>query len=454
MGRKKAEIPTGKYKLRTDQTKCECIDKKKCKCKFPLYLEYTLNRKFAKVTTEYKFTTSEWDKNNQQVRGTVDNYNRINKLLKKRKTDIDGVVLDYFDKTKGNTKKRLTIDHLRAIVQQKPLTKLGKVENNEFFAMALKLQEDEYSQGRNSYSLYKNKLNQIGIFKKFIIQKIGEQYINCDDIDIDLINNYIKWRKDRGNKPVTINKALVPINQTLKIASIKGFANGEMVHLISQAYLPIKNKLRDEDEEDNNVKYLTEDQIKSLVELYPKLHIRTKDYVDMFLFAVHTGLRTSDVITLRWTNIDLENKELDKRLYKGNDKLLIPLINPAIQILEKWKERKLNDVFVFDILPSDFNMQDIPLLDKMRVNKNRSILTSLNEVGNKLELPFNMGMHTARHTFAVLALRRHVNLHILSQLLGHSSILVTEKVYAKFMPEDIKEEVENKLDFNFLPNGY
>lgn len=446
MGRKKADRPTGKFKLRTDQSKGDD--------KFTLYLEYTLNRKFAKTTTEYRFKLTEWDDKNQKVKGTVPNYNRINAQLAKLKNGIDAAIIDYLDKTKGNTKKRLTIDHLRAIVQQKPLTKLGKVENNEFFAMAVKLQEDEYSHGKNSYSLYKNKLNQIGIFKKFIIQKTGEQYINCDDIDIDLINNYIKWRKDRGNKPVTINKALVPINQTLKIASIKGFANSEMVHLISQTYLPIKTKLRDEDEEDNDVKYLTEEQIKSLLELYPKLHIRTKDYVDMFLFAVHTGLRTSDVITLRWINIDFVNKELNKRLYKGDNKLSTPLIKPAIQILEKWKERKLNDVFVFDILPSDFNLQDIPLLDKMRINKNRSILTSLNEVGNKLELPFNMGMHTARHTFAVLALRRHVNLHILSQLLGHSSILVTEKVYAKHLPETIKEEVETKLDFNFLPNGY
>lgn len=446
MGRKKADRPTGKFKLRTDQSKGDD--------KFTLYLEYTLNRRFAKTTTEYRFKLTEWDDKNQKVKGIVPNYNRINAQLAKLKNGVDAAIIDYLDKAKGNTKKRLTIDHLRAIVQQKPLTKLGKVESNEFFVMAVKLQEDEYSQGRNSYSLYKNKLNQIGIFKKFVIQKTGEQFINCVDIDIDLINDYIKWRKDKGNKPVTINKSLVPINQTLKIASIKGFANGEMVYLISQAYLPIKTKLTDEEDKDNNVKHLTEEQLKSLVQLYPKLHIRTKDYVDMFLFAVHTGLRTSDVITLRWSHIDFVNKELDKRLYKGDNKILIPLIKPAIQILEKWKERKLNDVFVFDILPSDFNLQDIPLLDKMRINKNRSILTSLNEVGNKLELPFNMGMHTARHTFAVLALDREVKLHILSQLLGHSSILVTEKVYAKFLKETIKDEVETKLDFNFLPNGY
>lgn len=447
MGRRKAIVPIGNLKLRTDQTN------KKGLCKIELI--YSLNGEKAPTSTGISIKPIDWDETNKRIKSSVQNYHRLNGQLAKLKADIDRNIVDYIDKLqRGNTKKRLNIRTLRAIVKQEPLTILGNVENDEFFGMAIKLQEDEYSQGKNSYSLYKNKLNQIGMFKKFIIQKSGEQFLNCADIDIDLISDYIRWRKEKGNKPVTINKALVPINQTLKIASIKGFANSEMTYLISQAYLPIKTKLKDEDEEDNDVKYLTEEQIKSLVKLYPKLHIRTRDYVDMFLFAVHTALRVSDIITLRWVNIDFENRELNKILYKGDNKLSTPLIKPAIQILEKWKERKLNDVFVFDILPPDFNMQDIPLLDKMRINKNRSILTSLNEVGNKLELPFNMGMHVGRHTFAVLALNRKVNLHILSQLLGHSSILVTEKVYAKFLPETIKEEVETKLDFNFLPDNY
>lgn len=140
MGRKKADRPTGKFKLRTDQSKGDD--------KFTLYLEYTLNRKFAKTTTEYKLKPSEWDNKNQKVKGTVPNYNRINAQISKLKNGIDGAIIDYLDKTKGNTKRRLTIDILRSIVQRKPITTLGKVENNEFFAMANKIQEDEYSHGK------------------------------------------------------------------------------------------------------------------------------------------------------------------------------------------------------------------------------------------------------------------------------------------------------------------
>lgn len=80
MGRKKADRPTGKFKLRTDQSKGDD--------KFTLYLEYTLNRKFAKTTTEYRFKLSEWDDKNQKVKGTVANYNRINAQLAKLKNSI------------------------------------------------------------------------------------------------------------------------------------------------------------------------------------------------------------------------------------------------------------------------------------------------------------------------------------------------------------------------------
>ena len=58
-------------------------------------------------------------------------------------------------------------------------------------------------------------------------------------------------------------------------------------------------------------------------------------------------------------------------------------------------------------------------------------------------------MHVARHTWAVLALNKGVEVHKVSALLAHKSILVTEKVYAKFLPKTLEDEVMNKLDFDF-----
>lgn len=454
MGRRKADRPIGKFKLRTDQIKCECKDKKKCECKFPLYLEYTLNRKFAKTTTEYKFTLSEWDNTNQKVKGTVTNYNRINAQLAKLKNGIDAAIIDYLDKTKGNTKRRLTIDTLRAIVQRKPLSTLGKIENDEFFSMARQLQETSYSQRKIGYSKYENNLCQINMFQRFVKQETKEDIIKCNEIDIDLINGFIKWKQEKGNKPVTINKALYPIKETLKLASVKGLASAEMVYLISKSYLPEEDDSIDREEED--VKYLTEDQLKALLDIYPTLkNDRTREILDMFLFSVHTGLRVSDIITLKWSHIDFETKDIkNKIIIKGRKPLSIPLTPPSLKILEKWKIVYNHNVYVFGLLPDDLDLNNDKLLKEAVNRKNRTILQSLKEVGKKINLPFDLSMHKGRHTYAVLAINRDVSLHKLSLLLGHGSIMITEKAYAEFLPETIKEEVETKLDFNFLPNGY
>lgn len=446
MGRRKADRPTGKFKLRTDQSKGDD--------KFTLYLEYTLNRKFAKTTTEYKFKSSEWDDKNQKVKGTVPNYNRINAQLAKLKNGIDGAIIDYLDKTKGNTKRRLTIDTLRAIVQRKPLSTLGKVENDEFFAMARLLQETNYSQKKIGISNYENNLCQINMFQRFVKQETKEDIIKCNEIDIDLINGFIKWKQEKGNKPVTINKALFPIKETLELASIKGLASAEMVYLISKSYLPEDDD--SVDKEDDDVKYLTEEQLQILLEIYPTLNNeRTREILDMFLFSVHTGLRISDIVTLKWSQIDFETKDIkNKIIIKGRKSLSIPLTAPSLKILEKWKITYNHNVYVFGLLPDNFDLNNDKLLKDTIGGKNRTLLQSLKVVGKKMGLPFTLTMHKGRHTYAVLAINRDVSLHKLSLLLGHGGIAVTEKVYAEFLPTTIKEEVETKLDFNFLPNGY
>ena len=58
-------------------------------------------------------------------------------------------------------------------------------------------------------------------------------------------------------------------------------------------------------------------------------------------------------------------------------------------------------------------------------------------------------MHVARHSFAVMALNDGMPMSVVSRLLGHASTGVTEKVYAKYLPETLEDEM-NKLDFGFL----
>ena len=59
--------------------------------------------------------------------------------------------------------------------------------------------------------------------------------------------------------------------------------------------------------------------------------------------------------------------------------------------------------------------------------------------------------HCSRHSFAVFALNKGLSMSVVSRLLGHGSTDVTEKVYAKFLPETLSAEVARlKEDFASL----
>lgn len=125
--------------------------------------------------------------------------------------------------------------------------------------------------------------------------------------------------------------------------------------------------------------------------------------------------------------------------------------------MERWREKGVSDRFVFGLLPDDFDLRDKEERKRQRLNKNRAILTSLKTLGDKIGLPFNLTMHVARHTFAVLALngdegnREPLSMSMVSRLLGHGSTDITEKVYARYLPETMAEEVERLHFDNLLP---
>lgn len=270
------------------------------------------------------------------------------------------------------------------------------------------------------------------------------------EVTVDLIKEYIFWRQRQGNINATINKTITPIIKATRRAVLDKLLDASVAGAIAQLYLPTKKELGDE--EDEEIHYLTEEQMAAFVSLYDKVkYPRTKDFMDMFLFSFNAcGLRVSDIITLEWRNIDFEKRELKKILYKGDVPHTIFLNDNAIEILEKWKEKGVSERFVFGLLSDDFDLRDKEERKRKRLNINRSILTSLKTLGDKIGLPFNLTMHVARHTFAVWALNRGVDVHKISRLMGHSSVMVTEKVYAKFMPKTLEQEVQDKLNFNVL----
>ena len=141
-----------------------------------------------------------------------------------------------------------------------------------------------------------------------------------------------------------------------------------------------------------------------------------------FLFSCFTGLRISDIINLKWSNVK-DNQLLfvqikTKRIVSNS------LSDTAIRILNDQMKYK-RDQYVFH------------LLEKNRVRKH--LKAWVYSAGVKKSVSF----HTARHTFATMCLTSGIDIYTVSKLLGHRDLKTTQ-VYAKLI-DKVKTEAVNKL---------
>lgn len=267
--------------------------------------------------------------------------------------------------------------------------------------------------------------------------------IYVGEISVELIDEYITWRREvKLNSDASINHSLTPILKACAYATELRMIDVAINARIQDMRIAPKVSLTiDESEFDG--KSLNQEEFLRLLEFYMNdKEPRRKEFIEMFLFAFHAcGLRVVDVMTLQWGHIDFDKKELRKVMVKTNKRHVIPLSDSAIEILKKWQGKRQGAKYVFDLVKEDLDIDDEEKLYRARNSATKCINQSLNVVGEKLGLKFSLTMHVARHTFAVLALNNGLSMSVISRLLGHASTDVTEKVYAKFLPETLSSEM-------------
>lgn len=178
----------------------------------------------------------------------------------------------------------------------------------------------------------------------------------------------------------------------------------------------------------------------------------TSNY-NQYALILQTGLRTGEMIGLRWSDVDFKNKVLHvKRTMEyrynigqwmtGDPKTKngirdIPLTQEAITILKNQKE-KLKSL---KIIPIEFS-DTVFLCRDGTPTKNSAYDTKLFYYCDKAGIP-RFSMHVLRHTFATRCIESGMKPKTLQMILGHSNIGITMNLYVHITDDEKKKEIEN-----------
>ncbi len=227
---------------------------------------------------------------------------------------------------------------------------------------------------------------------------------------------YLLTEKDM--KQISINKTIQRVRKIIKYAIAHEYMEKDPFLL----YKPKAVNL--------DVVFLDNDEL-SVVEKYDFEQDRLVKVRDCFVFCCYTGLAYNEMDSLSIEHIvkGYDGKDWIKMNRKKTGKpLMIPILPTAQAILDKYAG-------------SD---RLLPKLSNQKFNKN------LKEIGEILGIKKKLSHHVARKTFAsTVLLYNDVPMEIVSELLGHSSIKITQKHYGKVVNKKVgqqMDELSKRLD--------
>ena len=219
------------------------------------------------------------------------------------------------------------------------------------------------------------------------------------------IEEYKKERLFTGIKHSTLNRELACLKTILNKAKDWGYI----------AQVP---KIKLFKENNQRVRYLTDEEEKKLLEVSPE------PLKSIIIIALNTGMRQGEILNLRWRDIDIkegiiiiqDSKSKEKRIIYMNettkDVFLSPLSFKGREYVFEKEGKKLDTFYISH------------LFEKV-----------IKQAGIK-----DFRFHDLRHTFASRLVMAGVNLKTIQELLGHKSYQITLR-YSHLSPEIRKQAV-------------
>ncbi len=299
------------------------------------------------------------------------------------------------------------------------------------------LKSTSFDRNMNTYSLINRYIGQ------YTIGELTSQFIQTQ-----LINKLI----DNKYSYSSIHKAYVLLNECMNYAVENKKIAENPCKTVKQ---PTKANLQTK-----KVRFLNEEEIERFIEFATAMKPNGKPYYIYGLIIcldIYTGLRCGELSALRWKDIDFNNQyiivnktisttyEYDefgkkrKRNVKCEDTVktengdrIVKMNTKSIKILQELKER----------CSEDYNPENFIVSNSLECRSVDVLSDSYSNIAKAAGIENALGIHTLRHTFASLLIKKGVDIKIVSDLLGHKDVAFTYNTYVHLIEEQKAKAIE------------
>ena len=283
------------------------------------------------------------------------------------------------------------------------------IKNHYFHELADKY--DEYVSIQKCYNR----------FKKYLIPALKQRFgrLLLRQFTSQTLEQFIVDLTKQGKTTATINRYIACLKHMLHKAVDWNMVEKEVLERI-QKVKPLKGEVK-------RLRYLTSEEINKL------LSVCDNSLYPIVFTALNTGMRREEILSLKWSNIDLKNGYIHIETSKNKERRDVPINASLLNLFKRmFTERRIDTDYVFVNPLTGTRLTDIK----------RSFHTALKRAGIK-----DFRFHDLRHTFASHLVMSGVDLTTVKELLGHKDIKMTLR-YSHLAPEH-KQKAVTVLDSIF-----
>jgi len=247
--------------------------------------------------------------------------------------------------------------------------------------------------------------------KAFIKWKYKRTDYPLADLKLQFLYDFEYYLKvEKRQAQITINKSIQRFRKPVKVALAEGYLDRDPFMLYKTKSVK------------KEVVFLSVDELKKLEE-YQFSQMRLEAVKNMFIFCCYSGLAYAEMAALedKLITIGYDGLRWIRMERKKTGRIInIPLLPRALEILKLYE----NDNSL------------LPVISNQRFN------SYLKEIASIIGIEKRLTHHTARKTFAsTVLLYNNVPMEIVSELLGHSNMSITQEYYGKIVQKKVSEEM-------------